>query len=174
MNIRSATLDDVATVAAIDVAAKRAAMPTIAWPRSEAEVRWYIGKRLLPTGGVVVAEVAGAVMGYMATEPGWIEQLYLRQEVWRQGIGSALMARAKAENPSGLRLYCFQVNARGRAFYERHGFVAEAMGDGSKNEEGAPDILYVGSKTEPGEARLLHASPGSVCAPGCRSAVRNG
>jgi GNAT superfamily N-acetyltransferase len=79
----------------------------------------------------------------MATESGWIEQLYLRQDVWRQGIGSALMARAKAENPGGLRLYCFEVNARGRAFYERHGFVVEALRDGSKNEEGASDILYV-------------------------------
>jgi hypothetical protein len=35
------------------------------------------------------------------------------------------------------------VNARGRAFYERHGFVVEALGDGSHNEEAAPDILYV-------------------------------
>jgi hypothetical protein len=60
MNIRSTTPDDVATLAAIDLAAKRAAMPTIVWPRSEAEVRWYIGERLLPTG-VVVAEVAGGV-----------------------------------------------------------------------------------------------------------------
>jgi GNAT superfamily N-acetyltransferase len=95
---------------------------------------------LLPTERVVVAEIAGEVVGYMATEPGWIEQLYLRDDVWRKGIGSALMARAKAENPGGLR---FQVNTRGRVFYERHGFVVEALGDGSKNEEGAPDILYV-------------------------------
>ncbi len=143
MNLRSATPDDVPTLAALDIAAKRAAMPTIAWPRSEAEIRWYIGERLLPTGGVVVAETAGEIVGYMATEPGWIEQLYLKQTVWRQGIGSALMARAKSENPGGLRLYCFQVNARGRAFYERHGFVVETLGDGSKNEEGEPDILYV-------------------------------
>lgn len=143
MNIRTATRDDVATLAAIDVAAKRAAMPTIAWPRSEAEVRRFIGERLLPTGRVAVAEIAGEVVGYMATAPGWIEQLYLRQDVWRRGIGSALMARAKAENPDGLRLRCFQVNTQGRAFYERHGFVVEALGDGSNNEEGAPDILYV-------------------------------
>ncbi|MBV9458002.1 MAG: GNAT family N-acetyltransferase, partial [Bradyrhizobium sp.] len=73
----------------------------------------------------------------------WIEQLYLRQDVWRQGIGSALMTLAKAENPTGLRLRCFQVTARGRAFYERHGFVAEVLADGTNNEEAAPDILYV-------------------------------
>jgi GNAT superfamily N-acetyltransferase len=143
MSIRSATPDDVARLAAIDLAAKRAAMPTIVWPRSEAEVRWFIGERLLPTGRVLVAEFAGEVVGYMATEPGWIEQLYLRQSAWRQGIGSALMARAKAENPGGLRLRCFQLNAAGRAFYEHHGFAVEALGDGSNNEEGEPDILYV-------------------------------
>ncbi|MBV9461491.1 MAG: hypothetical protein JO141_28810, partial [Bradyrhizobium sp.] len=54
MNIRDATRGDVATLAAIDLAAKRSAMPTIAWPRSEAELRWFIGERLIPTGRVVV------------------------------------------------------------------------------------------------------------------------
>ncbi|MGE3511045.1 MAG: histone acetyltransferase, partial [Vicinamibacterales bacterium] len=29
-----------------------------------------------------------------------------------------------------------------RVFYERHGFVAVAFGDGSGNEERCPDILY--------------------------------
>ena len=142
MNIRPATQRDIATLAAIDQEAKRAAMPMIAWPRSQAEVAWYLGHVLLPTGGLVVADIDGAPVGYMATKPGWISQLYLRPAQWRQGIGSALMARAKAENPEGLRLYCFQANTAGRAFYERHGFVPEATGDGSKNEEGAPDILY--------------------------------
>lgn len=143
MLIRAATPADVAPLAAIDVQAKQTAMPQIAWPRSEADVRWYIGEVLLPTGGVVVAQSGDTVLGYMATKPGWIAQLYLRPDSWRRGIGSALMAHAKAENPDGLRLYCFQVNAAGRAFYERHGFVATVFGDGSHNDEGAPDILYV-------------------------------
>lgn len=142
MHIRPATPEDIPTLAAIDRAAKLAAMPMIAWPRSEAEVEWYLGTILLPTGGLVVADVAGEVAGYMATKPGWVSQLYLRSQNWRQGIGSALMARAKAENPEGLRLYCFQANTAGRAFYEHHGFQPEAYGDGTKNEEGAPDILY--------------------------------
>ena len=107
INILSAKPDEVATLAAIDLAAKRAAMPTIAWPRSEAEVRWYIGQRLLPTGGVLVAEVAGEVVGYMATEPGWIEQLYLRQGVWRQGIGSALVARGEGREPGRIAAALF-------------------------------------------------------------------
>jgi hypothetical protein len=35
------------------------------------------------------------------------------------------------------------VNARGRAFYEHHGFTIDHMTDGAGNEEQEPDILYV-------------------------------
>jgi hypothetical protein len=41
-----------------------------------------------------------------------------------------------------LRLYTFQCNQGARRFYERHGFIAVAFGDGSSNEEGEPDIRY--------------------------------
>ncbi len=118
------------------------AMPSIVWPRSAAEILGYVGGVLIPSGDVLVAEEEGAVVGYIALKPGWVLQLYLRPDCWRRGIGSALMAEAKARFPEGLALYCFQVNARGRAFYEKHGFEIVALGDGSKNEEGAPDILY--------------------------------
>ena len=41
-----------------------------------------------------------------------------------------------------MRLYAFQQNEAARRFYERHGFVAIAFGDGSTNEERCPDVLY--------------------------------
>lgn len=41
-----------------------------------------------------------------------------------------------------LSLYTFQRNSAARAFYEGHGFVAEAYDDGSRNEEKEPDVLY--------------------------------
>lgn len=41
-----------------------------------------------------------------------------------------------------VKLHCFQANSGARRFYERHGFQAEAFGDGSGNEENLPDILY--------------------------------
>jgi GNAT superfamily N-acetyltransferase len=72
-----------------------------------------------------------------------VSQLYLRPGHWRQGIGTELLGHAKALRPGGLRLWCFQVNARGRAFYERHGFRVDRMTDGAGNEEREPDILYV-------------------------------
>ena len=45
-----------------------------------------------------------------------------------------------------IKLHCFQANTGARRLYERHGFRAEAFGDGSANEEGLPDILYVLSR----------------------------
>jgi hypothetical protein len=42
-----------------------------------------------------------------------------------------------------VKLHCFQANTGARRFYERHGFRAEVFGDGSGNEEGLPDILYL-------------------------------
>jgi hypothetical protein len=59
-----------------------------------------------------------------------------------------------------VKLFCFQANKGARRFYERHGFVAEAFGEGSANEEGLPDILYVrraisALPTRPGETSLI-------------------
>ncbi|CAN7734640.1 hypothetical protein [Mesorhizobium caraganae] len=42
-----------------------------------------------------------------------------------------------------VKLHCFQSNTGARRFHERHGFRAEAFGDGTTNEEGLPDIFYV-------------------------------
>ncbi len=42
----------------------------------------------------------------------------------------------------GLELWTFQVNARARRFYERHGFVEVDRTDGGHNEERQPDVRY--------------------------------
>jgi len=41
-----------------------------------------------------------------------------------------------------IRLYAFQQNAGARRFYERFGFLPIEWSDGSRNEEGCPDVLY--------------------------------
>ena len=147
MRLRRAAAEDADVVAEISTTSRHAAMPTIAWAHTADEVRWWVANVLLPQEEVWVAEAGGAVLGFMALhrsdEGDWISQLYLRPGNWRRGIGSAFVAHAKALRPGGLRLYCFQVNARGRAFYEHHGFVVAGMGDGSENEEREPDILYI-------------------------------
>ena len=126
MIIRPATPDDAGVVAEISTTSRHAAMPTIRWAHTAEEDRWWVANILLPNDEVWVAEEGGVVLGFLALhrdEDGdWVSQLYLR--------------------PGGLRLWCFQVNARGRAFYERHGFRVERMTDGAGNKEREPDIPY--------------------------------
>ena len=82
------------------------------------------------------------LVGFIAFQPGWIDHLYVRPERLRRGIGSVLLTFAQQQQDE-LRLYTFQSNTRGRAFYERHGFVIEEMTDGNRNEEKMPDITYL-------------------------------
>jgi GNAT superfamily N-acetyltransferase len=141
--LRPASADDAEAIATLDFTTRHAAMPGIAWAHPLPEVVRYFADHMIPAGGVVMAEAGGDLVGHMDAHGGWVHQLYVRKSHWRAGIGSMLMARAKAENPGGLQLWCFQVNARGRAFYEKHGFRVAKMTDGADNEEREPDILYV-------------------------------
>ena len=43
--------------------------------------------------------------------------------------------------PDDCDLFTFQRNERARAFYEAHGFRIVNLSDGSRNEEGEPDVL---------------------------------
>ncbi len=143
MILRRATAADADAIFEVDLASRREALPTVRWAHAPAEVRQWIARVLLPTHDVWVAEDAGAVLGYLARHDDWVAQLYLRPDCWRRGIGRALLQKAKELRPEGLRLWCFQVNARARAFYEAHGFAAVEFTDGRDNEEHEPDILYV-------------------------------
>jgi len=70
-----------------------------------------------------------------------MDQLYVCPQAQRRGIGTRLLEHAK-RGRGRLRLYTFQSNDPAREFYETHGFTAIAFGDGTTNEEGAPDVLY--------------------------------
>jgi putative acetyltransferase len=56
-------------------------------------------------------------------------------------VGQALLSAAK-ENLPQLDLWTFQQNVQARQFYERRGFRAIEMMDGSGNDERVPDIRY--------------------------------
>ena len=109
-------------------------------------------KDVLSQKRVIVAEADNELIGFIAVGGEWVEQLYLDPRWTGKGIGSRLLDEAIATLPV-VRLYCFQANSGARRFYERHGFRAELFGDGSKNQEGLPDILYVRS--------VAAASPGA-------------
>jgi len=102
---------------------------------------WFVRTVLIGQQQVTLAEREGQLLGFMAEHDGWITQLYLDPEVRRGGVGSALLADAKARNPE-LTLWCFAQNAAARAFYEAQGFVVVEETDGAGNEARLPDVRY--------------------------------
>nr|WP_239135353.1 GNAT family N-acetyltransferase [Streptomyces sp. SID12488] len=124
---------------------RAAALPTVAWPRSDDEVRDYFRNVVVPYRETWVAEAssAGGVVGVMVLAGDEVSQLYLLPD-WRgHGIGDLCIAFAKESSPGRLTLWTFQVNKPAHRFYERHGFVAVEYTDGSGNEEREPDVRYV-------------------------------
>jgi pimeloyl-ACP methyl ester carboxylesterase/GNAT superfamily N-acetyltransferase len=111
----------------------------------DADVRRWLAEELLPKSEVWVAADpgdGGRVVAFMALSPSMVEQLYVTPGWIGRGVGDRLVSLAKGRRPEGLDLYCFEVNAFARRFYERRGFVPIAFGDGSNNEEHQPDIRY--------------------------------
>lgn len=102
----------------------------------------FIRDIVLPGQQVTVAEAGKETVGFIAVSNEWVEQLYLEPARTGHGIGSRLLTDATAALPV-VKLHCFQANTGARRFYERHGFIAEGFGDGTNNEEGLPDLLYV-------------------------------
>ncbi|TPM91496.1 GNAT family N-acetyltransferase [Mesorhizobium sp. B2-1-3A] len=114
-------------------------MPVLHTPEEDLA---FIRDIVLPRQQVTVAEAGSEIVGFIAVKGDWVEQLYLDPAWAGQGIGSRLLVDSTATLPI-VKLHCFQGNTGARRFYERHGFRAEAFGDGTTNEEGLPDILYV-------------------------------
>ena len=111
----------------------------------DADVRRWMAEEMLPANEVWVAadrDDAGRVVGFMALSTSMVEQLYVVPAWIAHGIGDRLIAIAKERRPGGLDLYCFQVNAFARRFYEGRGFVPIWFGDGSGNMEHQPDVRY--------------------------------
>jgi GNAT superfamily N-acetyltransferase len=140
--LRQARPEDATAIAALHLAARRQAMPYLPDLHSDAEVRYWMSDSLLPNAEVWVAEIAGRAIGYLALVGDSLDHLYVAPLHQGRGVGSLLLAKAKALRPAGLRLFAFQRNHRARAFYEARGFALVRLSDGASNEEKEPDVLY--------------------------------
>ncbi|MER8572289.1 GNAT family N-acetyltransferase [Mesorhizobium sp. M1338] len=139
--LRPATGSDAAAIARL----MRAALGSFDWMpviHTPTEDLAFIRDVVLPRQQVTVAKAGKATVGFIAVSGEWVEQLYLDPAWTGHGIGSRLLMDATAAL-AVVKLHCFQANTGARRFYERHGFRAESFGDGTGNEEGLPDILYV-------------------------------
>ncbi|TIC80989.1 GNAT family N-acetyltransferase [Nocardioides sp. GY 10127] len=138
LTLRRGRTGDAAVLAAVHVAARRAApMPDGVHP--EHEVRAWLGGRLAQDE-VWLAEEAGRTLGYARLTASWLDDLYVLPGAQGAGVGSALLARALARRPEGLCLWVFESNHPARAFYAARGFVELERTDGADNEEREPDV----------------------------------
>lgn len=146
VTIRTAVAGDAERIAQILIDVRSAFMPYAPLAHSPDDVRSWVARALVPSGGTVVAESNGAIVGVMATERegscSWITQMAVDPLHVGTGVGSLLLQHAFRACALPIRLYTFQANAGARRFYERHGFRSVRFSDGATNEERCPDVLY--------------------------------
>lgn len=105
------------------------------------DARNFFRNAVLDTCEVLVATQEGTLGGVIAVQASWIRQFAVFPAFQRQGIGRALLLRAKETSPRELRLFTFQRNTPARKFYEAQGFVSVAFGT-SPAPESEPDVEY--------------------------------
>ena len=102
----------------------------------------YFRDVIAPECEVWLAVDGDQIAGLLALRGNLIDQLFVRLDTQRQGIGSVLLAMAKERFPEGLRAYTFQKNGPARTFFEKHGFEIVRAGL-SPPPENEPDLEYV-------------------------------
>ncbi len=146
VSVRMSNSTDSPRIAEIYLASRKMFLPFAQLAHSDERIYQWVLETLIPSGHLFVAEQKNIIIGMMALSKnggiGWIDQLYLSPNYTGRGIGSLLIQFAKERLGSPIRLYSFQRNDDARRFYEKHGFQALALRDGSENEEKCPDILY--------------------------------
>lgn len=170
-SLRRASVDDAPAIARFHAACWKDAylgiVPDEVLARIEPDewsTRWV---RRLTQGRrtTAVAELAGPsrrVVGiatwgpsHDAPEPGLptleLASLYVGRELWGSGLAAALLDYAVGD--ARLHLWVFEANMRGRAFYEKHGFVP----DGSKVDDitGVTECRYVRGERNTGISPVL-------------------
>ena len=146
--IRPAGREDADPIARLFLASKATLtfLPNI---HTDEETFYFIANIVLRDQEVHVAETNGEICGFLAIDGDMVEHLYVRPDLLRRGIGSALLQRAKERMPLGFRLWVFLENVPARRFYERHGLRLIEETDGSRNEEQTPDALYEWRPADP-------------------------
>jgi GNAT superfamily N-acetyltransferase len=116
--LRPAETNDLPAVVGVHAASATAAYRSIFgaedFPADEASDRW----RAFP-GMIIVAELDGRVIGFVAFDDVELHALYVDPSGWQRGLGSRLL-RAVPESVE--RLWVLRDNDRARGFYENRGW----------------------------------------------------
>lgn len=102
---------------------RRAAAPAIPPSiHSEDEVKAWFRDVVLPTHELWVIGPRRHPAAMMVLSRGWVQQLYVAPDQFRQGYGSKLLRFAQSRQDE-LSLWTFEANTGARAFYEKRGVV---------------------------------------------------
>ena len=101
----------------------------------------YFRDSLAPRCEIWLARRGEGVVGMLALDGCFIDQLFVAVEAQRTGVGTALLRKAMERSPEVLRLFTFRKNLSARAFYEKHGFAIVRFGV-SAPPENEPDVEY--------------------------------
>jgi len=141
--LRPARGDDAEGITKVFIHTREVSWTFLKWTYDQSFMLGLFRDEVLPKQTVWVAENETGILGFMALEGEELDRLYVMPEMHHQGIGRALLEKAKTLNPEGLCLWVFQENHQARGFYEHHGFVLQHLTDGSDNMEKCPDARYV-------------------------------
>jgi len=143
---REANQHDADEIAYVYLASRRHFLPYAKIPYTDAQLRIWIAETVIPKSNTIVAVKDEQIIGMMSMKNGdtlsWIDHLYIHPEFVNDGLGSRFIEKALTALKPPIRLVTFQENEGARRFYERHGFIAIDYNDGSRNEEGCPDVIF--------------------------------
>jgi ribosomal protein S18 acetylase RimI-like enzyme len=105
------------------------------------DAREFFLRAVVSENQIWVYERDGVPLGFLAIQGEFIDRLYVEPAYHRQGIGQALLTKARHLLPKHMWLYTHVANKMARAFYEKNGFIAEKFGV-SPEPESEPDVEY--------------------------------
>lgn len=138
--IRPYTDTDLDNVVALWQRSWSATFPNLVHPQPFDQWKSRFQNDYSKQGCTWVATTQDRVIGFLVVSDRVISQIFVEVEIQGIGIGTELLNHAKFLYPSGLRLTTLQQNEKARYFYEKHGFVAGAVGVNPIN--GHPNIEY--------------------------------
>jgi GNAT superfamily N-acetyltransferase len=123
--IRRAALADAAALTAVHRASRAAAYAHHGPPDIAAGVHVTLEhwREWVERAAVWVDERDGTILGFASVYEGTLTGLYVAPEAQGQGVGAGLLGVAVAHGARALWVHAD--SPRARAFYERHGWVAE-------------------------------------------------
>ncbi|MEE1657349.1 GNAT family N-acetyltransferase [Microvirga sp. CF3062] len=147
--LRRAARADMEAVARLHRHVRKACLPYLPELHTPQQDLAFFEQHVFPASTIWLAEDEGQVIGFAVFKQDWLDHLYVDPAWHSRGVGTALLTTVR-QDAAELNLWTFQENGQARRFYERHGFRAVELTDGSGNEERTPDALYRWTRNQAG------------------------